>query len=307
MRIFKKINHIILIIKKLIASKIHFHKYPPIFIIGSPRSGTSLLLQLMSSAYDFSCGWEPFRNWRKTFGVGVDDTYRQEFNLIGRLKLYLRYYEMLNDNQPYLLIKDPRDSVRIKYINSIFHKARFIHIIRDGRDVIASIKKTWNKPGYQTDKEVHWTHTRIPDYRKIVHLPVHMKAAHIWSTSIKFIEDELTKSIMNRYFLIKYEDLVLNPALEINKIFTFLKLSSNEEKIEQISKRVNDGVSQRDGKDFLFDLEKRVISSKIIDDSGSGTMSDTRRIGKWENELTEEELNESSKLINEYLRKYDYI
>ena len=43
--------------------------------------------------------------------------------------------------------KSPRNSLKIPFILKIFPRAKFIHILRDGRDVALSIHKEWNLRG----------------------------------------------------------------------------------------------------------------------------------------------------------------
>ena len=39
--------------------------------------------------------------------------------------------------------KSPRNSLKIPFVRKIFPEAKFIHIVRDGRDTSLSINKEW--------------------------------------------------------------------------------------------------------------------------------------------------------------------
>jgi hypothetical protein len=145
-------------------------KKPPVFIIGSPRSGTTLL-RLMLTCHPEICvppegGWllqlyPRYRNLPLTIGTltaFVDDLLKtpkiEEWNL-NRDQL-LDYLERNSPSNYANLAEriyffhasrfgksrwgDKNNSYlnRIKKIANIFPEAQFLHIIRDGRDVACS-------------------------------------------------------------------------------------------------------------------------------------------------------------------------
>lgn len=84
-------------------------------------------------------------------------------------------------------------------IQKIFPDARFIHIIRDGRDVALSYRGLWFGPGDDV-----------------------MSSARFWSERINLARQQ-SKSL--KYYLeIRYEDLVTNTFEELQHICRFLGL-----------------------------------------------------------------------------------
>ncbi|MGK7938699.1 MAG: hypothetical protein AB4062_00775, partial [Crocosphaera sp.] len=62
------------------SAKQHFKTYPPTFIIGAPRSGTTLTLKLFQNQPSITSLFEPEAFWTKAFGDGVDDTYKNRLS-----------------------------------------------------------------------------------------------------------------------------------------------------------------------------------------------------------------------------------
>lgn len=95
--------------------------------------------------------------------------------------------------------KTPSYVFHIKRISDTLPEARFIHLIRDGRDVALSWRKTWFSPG--------------PDMKTL--------ATH-WKQSV-------TAGLSNRntsgcYLEVRYEDLVHDPAPVLQRICRYISL-----------------------------------------------------------------------------------
>jgi hypothetical protein len=116
-----------------------------IFIVGSPRSGTTLLGEILDQHPDISQWYEPnfvwdrhFRDYphdERTFDDATPNIRRQIYSD------FVTYKRRMGSN--IILDKSPRNSLRVPFILSIFPHARFIYITRDGRDVTLSINKEW--------------------------------------------------------------------------------------------------------------------------------------------------------------------
>lgn len=168
----------------------------PIYIGGCGRSGTTLLLSILSSHKEiFACPRElnPFEGaYLSPDGVKAPKFYRlYRTFLTKRIKATAtRYCE-----------KSPAN---IRYIELIdeFHKGHFrmIHIIRDGRDVILS-KHPRKENGYWVEPE-RW----VEDV----------------TSGLKYKDHK-------RVLTIKYEDLVMNFHDCITRICEFLDLAVSDE------------------------------------------------------------------------------
>ena len=131
-----------------------------IFLVGCPRSGTTHLQKLISAHPEVYTGREThffdligplFENWQEKFKGYREGSldffgmacYFEEEELYTLLRKFIEnVYDQMkgsNNKKPIFLDKTPSHALYIHHIHSLLPKARFIHIIRDARDVIASL------------------------------------------------------------------------------------------------------------------------------------------------------------------------
>jgi Sulfotransferase family len=123
----------------------------PVFILGSPRSGTTLLFEVLgSSPRVASLEAESHRFWEmfhdlpaasfSSHEVGPGDITKRErrvlYFAIDRLTRGRRYLD-----------KAPRNCLRVPYLNALFPGAWFVHLKRDGRAAVSSLITGWRSPG----------------------------------------------------------------------------------------------------------------------------------------------------------------
>ncbi len=304
LRIF---DHLRWTVKGICAIK-HFRNHPPIFIVGAARSGTTLLFQLLSPYSHVSSLFEPNKIWQLALGRHPDDAYGDHMTGCGLLKLRGLYYTLLDANAPFLLSKDPKDSLRIDKLSRAFPNAKFIHIVRDGRDVIASVSKIWEGEKYRVDRENDWVHVRIPGYLKLLHQPTHIKAASMWAICVQNIIETFKGLPTNQHITLRYEDLLSDPATTMENVLRFLAWDDNETLSEQFH-LVSENVSDKQNSGDILGKEgfaQTWIQSKVQRDAGSGTMSQSTRVGKWKNELSEDALSECTPIIAHLLEYFRY-
>lgn len=117
------------------------------------------------------------------------------------------------------LSKKPSNSLRIRFINEIFSDSIFIHLIRDGRAVANSLLER-----KQANKDI-WAGTRPVGWDKMLDKPPIMQYGWQWKTVVETIERD-ANMVLNgdRFIVIKYEDLMENPAYTLQNIFEFCDL-----------------------------------------------------------------------------------
>ena len=91
--------------------------------------------------------------------------------------------------------KSPLHALHILSLAEVFPKARFLHIVRDARDVVASLHRRWRSSPYVT--VYRWKHL--------------VREA-----------DKQGSQIPERYLRLRYEQLATNPAAELERICEFL-------------------------------------------------------------------------------------
>lgn len=190
---------------------------PMVFIGGMPRSGTTLLRVMLDSHPDIRCGGETrviprllnLRNsWLKApfeserlLEAGI--TPQVLDNAIGEFMLEI----IARHGKPAkrLCNKDPFTIKSAVYIKSLFPKAQFLYLIRDGRAVAHSI----------VSRKVTISGFDINDYRQCL---IKWNAA----TASMFRECKtLGPSVCHPVY---YEQLVLHPEQTLREILEFLRL-----------------------------------------------------------------------------------
>ena len=210
-------------------------KKPPFFIVGCPRSGTTLLQTLLDSHPNIAIPPEShlFARFSRVLGhygnlrvasnlkVFVSDLLNDECIKPWGLDVSVQMFcERLQEYTVRGVIshlfelfaeregkkrwgdKTPQHGLFVKEIGRVFPEAKFIHVIRDGRDVAQSLGKLWFG-----SKSIYGL-------------------AHQWKEYLQSFQD-FKKSLNERDFVeLRYEDLVRRPQLEVERILKFLGESS---------------------------------------------------------------------------------
>jgi len=183
----------------------------PIFIIGMPRSGSSLIEQIITGS-------------PKVFGAGEISTLHENFlkmdftgsNLSDQVRLIQKIYEErvthLTD-KPYVVDKLLLNFYWVGFIKRAFPGCKIIHVQRNPVDVCFSAYQNLFVEGalsFTYDQE-----DIITFYQKYEEMMAY------WS-----------QSLGDNIFQVCYEDLVSNPAAEAKKIFNFIGIQYEDHFIE---------------------------------------------------------------------------
>ena len=120
----------------------------PIFIIGMPRSGTTLVEQIISS-HDEVYGADELNTISKLTSSILENSSTQVKNgfttksLLSFRQQYLEYLSTLNINEDIITDKWPLNFQYIGFILSAFPEAKIIHLKRDARAICWSIYKNY--------------------------------------------------------------------------------------------------------------------------------------------------------------------
>jgi Sulfotransferase family len=110
------------------------------FVLGAPRSGTTLLGNLLGCC-DKVVDWiEPNFVWDHYFRDYPDDVRTEkDYNEIVKNQIIRDFRSYQKHYRGKVIIdKTPRHTLKIPFIQKIFPKGKFIHIIRDPRDSVLS-------------------------------------------------------------------------------------------------------------------------------------------------------------------------
>lgn len=206
----------------------------PFFIIGSGRSGSTLLrrvlqahselhippenhalgaaitvyrrnrglswthlVDLVLGTFQFSHGFEAFGVDLRPLAGRLHDASKRERNLAHLLDEFYRFHaEAQQKRCVYWGDKTPLNTFNAFKIASVFPGARFIHMLRDGVDVVESYVRSGLIPSYE-------------------------EAARRWSVSVDAAEF-VGRRYPSRFLEVRYEDLVCAPDEVVRKVCAFL-------------------------------------------------------------------------------------
>ena len=178
----------------------------PIFIVGCQRSGTTLLRLLLDAHPRISCGPEtrfladlaritspqawphmqqygfPKEYWHRKF-ADLFDSFQTDY---ARRRGKTRWAD-----------KTPRYALCLEFLDQLFPTCQVVHVIRDGRDVVASHRDRW---GYVSA----------------------VKASRKWPLYIRAARTVGARLAAGRYTEVRYEELVGDTEATIRKLLDFL-------------------------------------------------------------------------------------
>jgi hypothetical protein len=118
-----------------------------VFLIGAPRSGTTILSQCLGRHAKIAHLYEPYYIWDYYTGFKDSDKRTPE-DLTPRSRAFIRKNFKLFSRKtakPIILDKLPENCFRIPFLASVFPDAKWIYLYRDGRDVTLSMHREWKR------------------------------------------------------------------------------------------------------------------------------------------------------------------
>lgn len=177
----------------------------PIFIVGCQRSGTTLLRLILDSHPNVSCGPETrflaslsritTDEWQRLSQYGFPKEYWHE-------KVATLFDSFQSDyaharGKARWADKTPMYALSLEYLDQLFPTCRIIHVIRDGRDVVASHRKRW---GYVAA----------------------VKAVAKWPHYVTTARAVGLQMPADRYLEVRYEDVVNNTETTMRRVLAFV-------------------------------------------------------------------------------------
>lgn len=225
----------------------------PIFVVGSPRSGTSIFGRILGQQPNFLYLYEPRVIWRTIdpdFNVwrGGEAHHGQLVWTAGdgtsrhreRLARWLHFASFVGRGRR-VVEKMPLNVFRLEWLAAAFPQARFVHVIRHGGDVALSLQKAverWfsRERGYPPHYwENSWHYQMFVDYARrhaeLTNLAENVgdeesnfeRGLRVWAACVHAGRHAGEKIGAARYREIRYEELVQDTASSLVQLFHFLE------------------------------------------------------------------------------------
>lgn len=264
----------------------------PVFLVGCARSGTSIFGEALAAhprvAYLFEASsiWNTLVPERDDHRLTAEDATPEVAAAI---------YEALADARrelrgDVLVEKNPKHVIRIPFLHALFPEARFLHLIRDGRDTVASLMFRNRGP--------EWGHLQVPGWRELLvryEMANHIRCAHQWHYAVSAARRDAAaqRAIAARdlYREVKYEDLVRRPEEVLRSVCDFLALEPDPA-VDAFLLKIQD--ETRDS----YHARRQV--RHFVDNH-------RRRIGRYRENLEPKQLSEIMAVCGELLEELGYV
>jgi hypothetical protein len=249
-----------------------------VILIGAARSGTKFLRSLLGA--DSQVGEVPFDVnyiWRHGNEACQHDAIPAAL-ATPRVKSYIRRaltkQARIRGGRSILLEKTVSNTLRVPFVLEVFPDARFIHLIRDGRDVVESALRMWHKRpdwGYLVQKARSFP---VSNYRyaawylwnlvsggargkrgmriwgprypgidtDLAARPLIEICARQWALSVEYARRDLAYLPAEQVMTVHYESLVANESV-VAEVARFAGVSSPKSVVEYYQKTVRKDLS----------------------------------------------------------------
>jgi len=118
----------------------------PIIIVGAPRSGTTFLCQGLGIHSTLALLIEPRLIWKFGNDGKSDVLHKKDARPEVVTHIQNKFSEFITSKgKTRLLEKTPSSALRLEFIDAVFPDAKFVNIVRHGKDSALSIRSYWAK------------------------------------------------------------------------------------------------------------------------------------------------------------------
>ena len=230
----------------------------PIVILSAPRAGSTLLFETLAQAAGVhTIGGESHRllesiDALRPGGGAVTSNRLTEKDASPAIvaELRRRFASQLRDRDGQfpapgarvrLLEKTPKNALRVPFLMQVFPDALFVFLHREPRANLGSMMEAWRSRGWVTYQKLAgwngpWSLLLPPGYERLHDRPLEEIAAFQWQAANATILDDLARVPRDRWTTVRYEDLIRDPAAEVEKLLAFAGLSMDPHLAEYLAK-----------------------------------------------------------------------
>lgn len=215
----------------------------PIFILGCPRSGTTLLFTLLSRHEALrSMGAEGHVLWNayqhpRLKQWSSDRAAAADIREGERKYLYTAIRAVAGDNR--FIDKTPKNALKLPYLAALFPGATFVFLKRDGRATVSSLIEGWRTRrglSYRLPIRLHladyrgrlWSYILPPEWRSKVGASVGDVAALQYVSSNEIALSDRGRLPQGSFVGVSFEELLARPVQEASRLMNRLELPSSE-------------------------------------------------------------------------------
>ena len=217
----------------------------PVFIVSSPRSGSTLLFETLARAPGLhTVGGEshwliedvpglspPERGWSSNRLTAEDATPERVEQLASA------FYRALHDRERRaatdrvrMLEKTPKNALRVPFFDAVFPDTMFVYLYRDVRPTLGSMLDAWSSGSFCTYPELPgwrgnpWSLLLVPAWERLIGQPLPVVVAHQWSTTTELLLDDLQKIPRERVTAVDQDAFLAAPQRTMESLASALGL-----------------------------------------------------------------------------------
>ena len=285
-------------------------KYEYVFVVGCPRSGKTLLQKMLAFHGDFAWFSQYYSHFNffpvigalnKIYDLPTVGTFLSIFNEkiflphpvemlknyneklrgkgslqeddvtdVAKKKIKRIFEKQLQYQKKRIFLTDEGRPARMLYFQEIFPKSKFIHVIRDGRDITATLLRD-RSDWFSKDLDLHSFYKFVPKdfsqsllkYKNTDNYILALVALR-WKMAISEIEKQRKGINEQNYLLVKYEDIVDNKVDTLNKVLKFLGLNWTK-KLKTVIKNKN--LYNENIRESYFSPKQKKILNELLKNS----------------------------------------
>lgn len=232
-------------------SQINYKFDRPVIILAAPRSGSTLLFEILSKAANaWTIGneshtiMESIEKYDPTSGLcnsnRLDESHADD-NSLNIIREY--FHSQLRDRSgtridskilPRFIEKTPKNSLRIPLLNKIFPDAYYIFLYRNPRENISSIMDGWKSQRFVTyqnlkNRDSSWSFLLPPGWEKMHNKSLEETAYFQWKTTNATILDDLQSLVpKKRWTTVSYSSVINDTENTIKALCDFTNLEFDD-------------------------------------------------------------------------------
>ena len=217
----------------------------PIFIVSTPRSGSTLLFETLGQApglhapggeshwliEDIHALSPAAHGWRSN-RLTADDSAPEPVERLARA-----FYEDLRDRdgrpatgRVRMLEKTPKNALRVPFFAAAWPDSIFVYLYRDVRQTLASMIEAWRSGAFRTYPDLPgwtglpWSLLLVPGWERLNGRPLPEIVAHQWSATTETLLDDLDALPRERVRAIDYAGFLAAPQASVERLAASLGL-----------------------------------------------------------------------------------